>query len=141
MGCDIHAGVEVMVHPFKEYPGFGIWRMAGELPINRDYRLFAILAGVRNAENITPISDPRGLPEDASRVMKGWHEHWGSDAHSASYVTLDEIQDWLRANTSIESLLLTNLGKIGSELFIRGQRWYPEGGATGDIRLVFFFDN
>lgn len=70
----------------------------------RNYVLFAFLADVRNGrgfagvdtgDRITPIADPKGIPEDASRE---WHEYADDDVdlHSASYFTLTELlaADW-----------------------------------------------
>ncbi len=61
MGCDIHAIVQ-------RKNSDDVWETI-ELPEHvssalhqRDYDVFAILAGVRG--DITPISEPRGLPED-----------------------------------------------------------------------------
>ncbi len=58
MGCDIH-GV------FQRKLPDGTWEdVKTEYECERDYTLFAILAGVRNSGYITPISEPRGLPDD-----------------------------------------------------------------------------
>lgn len=78
----------------------------------RNYDLFAVLADVRNGsgfagcvtgERITPISEPRGFPEDLSPTVRAWAEDrddlsdeerdamlWMGD-HSFSWVTLAEL--------------------------------------------------
>lgn len=71
----------------------------------RNYGLFAILANVRNnygfacipmGSKYNPISLPKGFPEDASKNVAEYHELWGCDAHSATYLTLRELVefDW-----------------------------------------------
>lgn len=86
MGCDIHAMME-------KKGRYGYWKNAGDPDIGRDYEMFAVLAGVRNDNDIEPISPPKGLPDDASGAFEGWFAAWGSDAHSASYLTLKELKE------------------------------------------------
>lgn len=103
MGCDIHMRAEVL----KD----GKWEMVGEVfegynnaksaePYDgRNYELFSFLAGVRNRFDIIPISEPKGYPDDISKeVKKELEDDWGSDGHSASYLTLEELinADWKR---------------------------------------------
>jgi hypothetical protein len=87
-----------------------------DLDPGRNYGLFAILAGVRNGcgtagakigEPTTPISEPRGIPEDASPAYREIAEQWGSDGHSHSWLTLAELQryDW-DTNTTVHSYLV-----------------------------------
>ncbi len=57
MGCDIHGVFQRKVND--------VWEdLKSEYDCQRDYTLFAILADVRNSGHITPISEPRGFPED-----------------------------------------------------------------------------
>jgi hypothetical protein len=69
----------------------------------RNYSLFAILADVRNYYGFNPISEPRGIPEDACDLVKKEHEKWGCDAHSASYHTLQQLLDYNWDQTAIHS--------------------------------------
>lgn len=87
MGCDIHELVE------RKSPTYG-WINSGCPDLNRDYELFSVLAGIRNSYNLKPISEPRGLPEDVCSEMKYNSEHWDSDGHSHSYVTLKELKEF-----------------------------------------------
>lgn len=73
---------------------------------NRSYRVFAVLAGVRNGtgfagvktgESVVPIAEPRGFPEDLSKKGKAWLKKNGGD-HSDSWLTLAEIDTYM-ANT------------------------------------------
>lgn len=68
MGCDIHL--------FVEKRAGGAWvditdRTGADEP-ERDYILFACLAGVRNRTDLTPISELRGVPDDASARVRDY---------------------------------------------------------------------
>lgn len=79
MGCDIHIQFEIRLSPNG---GEWIWPLAAVppqvdvdvlVPFNRErnYSLFTMLAGVRDrGEGITPISLPRGLPDDMSSTLR-----------------------------------------------------------------------
>lgn len=85
MGCDIHSHAEKMVD--------GRWeRVAVEAFEDRSYGFFGWLAGVRNYSAMRPIAADRGIPADVSRETAKAHEAWGYDAHSASWVSLAELQ-------------------------------------------------
>lgn len=114
MGCDIHLYVETRQQD-------GTWKAQGEFVRNEDdgeegwmecktrfysdrnYDLFAILADVRNGrgfagiktgEGFNPISEPRGVPGDASPEYKQIVEQWDCDGHSHSYHTLRDLLDY-----------------------------------------------
>jgi len=100
MGCDIHMYVERRVH--------GRWQAVSdpqqpEAPDayhgwfcgDRSYRLFAILADVRNYDGLVPISGPRGLPKNVSKAIR--LEAAGAvDCHSFTWLGVDELLafDW-----------------------------------------------
>lgn len=86
MGCDIHPYVEVRqqegwqkVHDifenayFREDDPLDDWnRPTSDRPyFGRNYTLFAILAGVRNYHEVSPIAQPRGVPPDVSSGILG----------------------------------------------------------------------
>ena len=88
MGCDIHICTEinksvnkndiwVNSDDWKYNPYYEIGNTDGEQKYklksiyrNRNYNLFAMLAGVRNYSNITPIAEPRGIPHDVHHITK-----------------------------------------------------------------------
>lgn len=149
MGCDIHVHTEVKIN--------GEWHHYDMPYVRRDYALFSRLANVRNyrddhAEWVEPISDPRGLPEDASFLTKFDSEKWGTDGHSHSWIGAEEIhnlKDWM------ENELTNETGKNPGPFFFEdifgflfGNSWdnfvtyrndYPK--EIEDIRWVFWFDN
>ncbi len=114
MGCDVHFYTEV------KQPD-GTWKLFGEferesedeggylqqkgrsLYDGRNYNLFAILADVRNGrgfagiktgEGFNPISEPRGVPDDASAEYKEIVDNWAGDGHSHSHHTLRQLLDY-----------------------------------------------
>src|SRR6267378_3343612 len=65
MGCDIHGNLER--RPYKN--DLNYWDDVQTIPNDRSYHTFSILANVRNYLErglVTPISEPKGLPENVS---------------------------------------------------------------------------
>lgn len=121
MGCDIHLAVEVrrngrwtreVVVPESARSEWLLKSAAGEPEgwearravrtwyDDRNYEVFAVLADVRNNGHITPISQPRGLPDDmdeATRKLTGEDDDdYDEDEislgdHSQSWLTLAEL--------------------------------------------------
>lgn len=93
MGCDIHAMIEVKVSHYEG--GSKWWTNAGDPIIGRNYKIFSVLANVRNPGNIPFISEPRGIEEEeASNEFESLLRGWGANAHSTSYVTLREMKEY-----------------------------------------------
>lgn len=114
MGTDIHNHIEYLVTTFNGFDENHLARFTKQWvcgdyfklnPANneyevipfceeRDYNLFAMLANVRNENGLKYISEPRGLPNDVSDIVSSDFVQWGKDAHSASYITLQELLDF-----------------------------------------------
>lgn len=94
----------------------------------RNYYLFAKLADVRNDGSIIPMDNPRGVPEDASYAYKIVVKEMGSDGHSHSYFTLEELlkTDWSEISNSFIDTI-ENMKKLDPD--------------PTNVRCVFFFDN
>lgn len=60
----------------------------------RNYSLFAVLANVRNYGDTKYIDDPRGMPENASDIVKSDYSQWLGDNYGCSYFTLQELIDF-----------------------------------------------
>lgn len=105
MGCDIHGYVEVDKRHNRDDESW--WKPAGNLFafVGRSYDSFGCLFGVRNYSRFDPVAPDRGIPEDASREAREDYESWGVDAHSASYLTFEEILniDWEETAESPDS--------------------------------------
>ena len=106
MGCDIHLYIEAksdrynkdrwvcidnwILNPYYEKDNDEKYEHRS-LYSHRDYRLFATLADVRNNSSNPVISQPKGLPNDCSDVIKAESDEYGADGHSHSYLTLAEL--------------------------------------------------
>lgn len=98
MGTDIHGILQ------SRWSSDSNWFDECEIEDDRNYRLFAALAGVRNGygfagvyrhEPLEPIAGDRGIPDDfkMSDETHGYRKTWMGD-HSYTWMTLDEIINW-----------------------------------------------
>lgn len=172
MGCDIHMYVEyrfdgkwVCGDHFEKNPYYnGIDHYEPEYSLvkiydYRDYALFGVLAGVRNYE-VPCISEPRGLPDDCNDFIQKEYEAWEGDAHSCSWLTLQEIIDFQervgptydfpgkRDRYILENLInklkerADSLNLIYDFLWTGNERSRKEAyDKAKGIRIVFWFDN
>lgn len=137
MGCDIHLYVEKKVDgkwqiqgKFEDADDEGYREFSGPSFYNeRNYNLFAVLADVRNGrgfagittgKGFNPISEPRGVPDDASEDYFCMVEQWGCDGHSHSHHTLRQLLEYDWTQTSkIE-------GWLSMAEFEEWSRWYRQ---------------
>jgi hypothetical protein len=119
MGCDIHVYTEVKkkvnkeeqwvcADYFKKNPYFGIdeyekkeWEVVN-IYRDRNYALFAVLAGVRNYGENAPIAVPKGLPDDCCPETLKEFEDWDSDGHSHSWYTLGELKGYMKTYPKVK---------------------------------------
>lgn len=99
MGCDIHLFIE---HKRNE---IGQWWVFGrKINPGRDYAIFANLCGVRQWTNdIKPISEPRGIPEDAGWEVIEEYTLWIDDESNCDcghYCSKEESESWLKYGSS-----------------------------------------
>lgn len=127
MGCDIHLHIEVEID--------GKWCHMNEPDVDRHYRLFARMAGVRNdaTYEAEPISQPRGLPDDISTVTNMHAQLWEGDAHSHSWLSMGEL-------ALIEQEFEQPFGCVFGCRF-RTVHDCPAEFPPHRIRAVFWFDN
>lgn len=151
MGCDAHAFVETRTfrnkrdkkinEVFEDYSDEMLeWEVIGEegsYYSERNYYVFSLLADVRNYdEGVRVISEPRGIPEDASEQYKKYCDGWNGDGHSHSYYTLSELLtvDFSEYDQeSIQSIykLIDSMKSLKEKSSI----------SDDDVRFVFLFDN
>lgn len=103
MGCDIHSIAQVRKN--------GKWETVtakDELVEDRSYVSFGMLAGVRSGLIETPISKPRGLPEDFEMGLdeNEYHEGIWLGDHSYSWLLLKEIKDYTWDKTIPQSTIV-----------------------------------
>ena len=86
MGCDMHS--------YAEHRVDGKWEAQdGFEPFGwSSYGMYAFLAGVRNYSAVTPIAQPRGMPDDLSVVAAADYERWNVDAHTPSWLSVTELE-------------------------------------------------
>jgi hypothetical protein len=126
MGCDIHAWIEYIEHDAVQcFGSVGFWR---------NYALFGVLAGVRKHD--LPHIEPRGLPPEISFEVRHSYNDWGADAHSASWLTLDEVRT---AQGRFMEELAKWPGSNGTYPMLDGVIAVME--VLPGSRLVFWFDN
>jgi hypothetical protein len=148
MGCDIHSYAErETTIGFFYIPDVG--RFDG-----RSYLIFGFLAGVRNYSYLPQISEPRGFPEDASDFVKEEFNEWGIDAHTPSWLLIDELVNFnydqetedCRATINNDGGCTCEKGKgrkgtyrefLGPYYF----EWINEIKNSGATRIVFWFDS
>lgn len=149
MGCDIHSYAE---RRNKD----GKWVIIpGLAPFNnRDYGIFGFLANVRNYSAVPPIADRRGFPVDASPQVDKEYLRWAGDAHSASWLSMEELTAFnydammedRRCTRNNDGGSTCNPGEGKAETFREFLgKWFfadleklKESGAE---RIVFWFDN
>jgi hypothetical protein len=123
--------VETDITVFIEQPCFHDDRYDTkvELFIDRDYRLFAILANVRNDEGLECVSEPKGLPPNLG-IFTYIDEYLG---HSPSWLTVAEIKKAItiakKIKYSDKNYTINTLERIKNIMDI-----YPKS------RMVFWFD-
>ena len=101
MGCDIYSVAEVLdtstgewkdagdVFPLDDWGREWHKKDLGSEPFpHRIYGLFGFLADVRNYACCTPLSEPRGFPDDWMSTPK---EEMHEDRHSKSWFLLSEL--------------------------------------------------
>lgn len=142
MGCDIHLHIEVRIK--------GVWEHWGCPRIDRDYAMFARMAGVRGENEEGQIAERKGVPHDMTNLTKIDYEDYGTDAHSASWFNWQEIQifsKWLRKDHKVHGLDYDlEFSVLQTYLFgnsFTGWAEYPDENRQGveDVRFVFWFDN
>jgi len=131
MGCDIHGVMEVDYFGDQTY-----WSGVVNLGVlDRYYGMFANLAGVRDYGEADPIAPDRGMPDNPSHMTKVAYEEWAEDAHSLTYLTVDEffkadllgIEDnkWMKGWKAVYEM-----AKALSEIY-----------GNENVRLIIWFDS
>jgi hypothetical protein len=157
MGCDIHLFTERKryINGQEKWYNIDNWKLNPYYENNEDsetkynvnyayhdrnYDLFSILADVRGDR--TPISEAKGLPEDVSDVVKAESDNWGSDGHSHSYFTMEELYSYFEQNRTV-----TYSGYVtpeGSEKIDAGEMpdfWFTIRSDRAPIEREWEFEN
>lgn len=159
MGCDIHV--------FAEKNVGGIFEKI-EMPYgwfdSRSYGRFGFLANVRNYSGVVPFGQTevpekykpigRGIPADVSDDVKSEFDDWETDAHSESWLSLEEllafdyeqVMEDRRVTRNNDGGCTCEPGE-GRKMTYReflGPNFFDElqqAKSKGADRIVFWFDN
>lgn len=92
---------------------------------------------MKTGEGYRPISEPKGIPSDASSDYKMEAEEWGCDGHSHSYLTVAELKayDWTQTtiNTGLVDLGIRDSDPLGSSFV----EMYKEG-KTDEMPSMYY---
>jgi hypothetical protein len=132
MGCDIFLHIEVKID--------SVWHHYGKLDTQRNYDLFAKMAGERwiGDFEVIPISEPKGLPDDVSKVTLAEYTEEKNDYYDVSWLSFEEIK------TLYHWCLETEIEFPFSEvepLYIDEDDFTIESSPYDDLRFVFWFSN
>jgi len=148
MGCYIHIHMETRLsekESWSETSGnFGSEKWPATAPFDdRNYITFAFLADVRNYDDWIPcVIPPRGFPKDACEGVRMQFEEWSGDAHTPSWLTLEELMSYdygvfIKDDEGKPSPLSEWLG----EKFFKEMHQMLDHGDPNNVRIVFWFDN
>ena len=137
MGTDIHGVLQV-----RQY---GKWWTECDIHGDRNYTLFAVLADVRNRYDLTPISEPRGWPEDFE--CKEWNhesnsmgDRWLGD-HSFSWLSVRELLEWSGWDVSIQYEDKAIPLRESCGVFLAWLNYASAIAGEDEARIVFGFDS
>lgn len=146
MGCDIHCFVEKRNNKNNQWELFNEkiftqWRdeKCSKPFSDRNYAVFATLAGVRNIYGMTPIVPSRGVPDDMSEQVKKELDLRRYDAHSGNWIYLKELLDFDFDNCISKNSKDTYRELISSEEFFTNLEELRTVGNPEDVRIVFWF--
>jgi hypothetical protein len=150
MGCDIHLITEIKIDNkwilFDKKIFTDGFNNQVSSPFNeRNYRVFALLANVRNDYGIKPISPPKGLPDDSEFLNFKIEKYitrkddifFDSDYHHHSHLTLKEFLEYDYSKIDNKNSII----KFPDEYFYENLELLKTLGEPDNVRIVFWFDN
>ncbi len=158
--------IELLENDYKAFKcGHKPWKETKVEPFEwRNYSYFMALSGCRALEGeIEPIAYPKGLPDDMSDFMRlyaGWYEfydepekknEWGEvmtygDYHHASWLTIPEIEEWLKDPAShardlgLKEVMEKYVAKWLSGTVVEMKKFLSLTNIE-DVRVIFGFDS
>lgn len=135
MGCCIHIHIELEIN--------NKWEHYSCPNIKRDYDLFRLMGNTqRGNEDIKPIIEARGLPENLSVITKIDYYNMRCDAHHISWFGIKEIEkifEYLEKENEKYWETWGYLFRNDYRDFKRYSESYPK--EIQDMRFVFWYDN
>jgi len=124
MGCDIHLYIEHKEPAITTWAGFG-----GRINPGRYYGLFAKLAGVRNYDEIKPVAEPRGMPDDASWIADADNRLYITDSEGEGYASPENAALWVQEGNS---KYIDNEAEAGKHVWVTHPDWHSHSWLTPD---------
>jgi len=128
MGCDIEMYAEVNKNDKWELVKDGQFEYC--VYDGRNYDLFALLADVRNKNNIKPIVECRYLPDDCCEYVRDAFYN-DCNIHSINWYTLDELFKYKKEIEFISDCFWNNICKLLN--YVKEDE--------KNIRIIFGFGN
>lgn len=134
---------EKVYHYDEEEPVTAFYQEYNTGPYSeRNYRLFAYLADVRNwYGDITPWDNPRGIPDDLSWNVQRCVDAWGDIGYSHSYYYLNELTKYAGLALIKHEENQQYCDNFFNSVFRFFNKYREEDDQDEDLRIVFFFDN
>lgn len=139
MGCNIHIHIEVKLG--------GGWYHYSAPRVDRSYKLFSLMAGVRSDDTgINSLFPVRGLPNDTSWLTDYEYQHDINNfkPKGVSYITAEELPQLQEAYCKVMNTqpadLTTDLEWTVFHTFIQGSSMATHP-TYEDLRIVFWFDD
>ena len=116
--------------------------------ISRWYFTFGLLTAGEVRSNVIPrdiaLLTLKGLPDDTDQRIRARFVHEDCDAHSESYITLEELEKF--KERAVKWALVTKYGYTDAlntalEEVHKSFHAHVEGEDKADYRMVFWFDN
>ncbi|MGW4909409.1 hypothetical protein [Streptomyces sp. NPDC004270] len=150
MSTDVSGMIECrpLARIFGEDDEDAVWHAALDLFLlntGNAYDAFACLFGVRNSFGFRPLSEDRGLPEDASEGLRETFSAWGGpqDAHGTTWISWAELAaaDWDETDRSgtLSRSTVAGTGTLWAPVW-DVMRTLAELHGPEHVRLVVWFD-
>lgn len=134
MGTDIHVVVQVREN--------SIWKSVAAPWIYRDYELFTRLCGVMGVSGITPLSEPRGYPDDFDIDEHNMHPFIRASQNNIDkFYQLERFKRMGGENPSYLTIAEINNNTNSDQMKILIREIVDLGINLNDVRLVFDFDS
>ena len=150
MGCDLHLYCEIQRDDGTWEHAQGVKKdddsQVPDVPYpdriysGRNYELFGWLAGVRCPEN--QEFEEKGFPDDASPEVARIFASWGNDAHTPSWIYVDDILKHAKGTVIVEGKMdKKQKEELDADIVSKKPKWdklYPHCGDTTDKSFVKF---
>jgi len=102
MGCDIHIYIEYKNRKIRSDGSKHNWLShGGRINGGRNYGLFALMADIRNYDELSVAVAPRGMPDDAAYYAVNDDRMYICEEAGDNYVKMKRAEQWVNDGSSI----------------------------------------